>query len=51
MLNLQIMVLIRSEEACVILSMGASRLLFLRNGCEVLERKNNQMLKRVIFYK
>ena len=42
------MVLIRLEEACVILSMGACRLQFLRNGCEVLEKKNNKILKRVM---
>ena len=40
------MVSIRLEEAYVIQSMGASILQFLRNGCEVLEKKNNQILKR-----
>ena len=51
MLNSKIMVSIRLEEACVILSMGVNRIQFLRNGCEVLERKNNQILKRVMSYK
>ena len=33
------MVSIRLDEACVILSMGASKLQFLRNGWEVLKKK------------
>ena len=45
------MVSIRLKEAYVIMSMGASRLQFLRNGCELLEKKNNHILKRVRFYK
>ena len=39
------MVSITLEEACVILSMGASRLQFIRNGCEVLEKKKQPNLK------
>ena len=30
---------------------GAKNSLVLRNGCEVLKKKNNQILKRAKFYK
>ena len=46
MLNLKIMVSITLKEACVVLSMGGKQTLVLRNGCELLEKKNNEILKR-----